>query len=274
MNEQKLIGIHIKFNTKKSTTTDIDSALTYAKDIGCTHVQMFNENLSNLEDVKKILHKLKLEVVIHSPYTINLASGYNNESWRVKYLMTEIIDAMDVGAIGLVVHMGKSMDLSIKDAYNNMYNSLEHACRKIGNRKFDIYLETTAGQGTELCYKLEDLGEFFKRVKNNKNMTHIKICLDTCHIFAAGYDIRTKKLVDEFIAKFDDLVGVERVGLMHVNDSIYDFDSHKDRHSNLGEGFIGLEGIRHFYKYFSKKNIPGILETPITNFQMEIKKLD
>ena len=200
------IGIHIKFNNKKNTLIEIESALTYARDIGCTHVQMFNENLSDLDGIKKILHKLKLLVVIHSPYTINLASDYNKEGWRSRQLMTEIYFAMDVGAVGIVIHMGKSLELDPIMARQNMYGMLEFACKKIGNRKFDIFLETTAGQGTELCYKIDELGKFFEKIKKNPNMTHVKICLDTCHIFAAGYDIRTKELVNKFITDFDNLL--------------------------------------------------------------------
>jgi deoxyribonuclease-4 len=170
----------------------------------------------------------------------------------------EIDNAIVNGAIGIVIHMGKKLNLSIETAYRNMYNILESCCKRIkSNQNFYIYLETTAGQGSELCWKLEDLAQFFDMIKLNKKMERI----------------RTKKGVDNFTNKFDKLIGVDRVGLMHINDSSYGLGTHKDRHLNLGTGFININGIRHFYKFFANRNVPGILETPIENYENEIKLL-
>lgn len=268
-----MIGIHIKTKTKTNNYNEIKVALIYAKSIGCTHFQIFNENIEDGNMMKKLINKMDLKMVIHSPYVINLASNFEPHGWRTKFLLLEIENAIANGAIGIVIHMGKSMTLPVKVAYNNMYKTLELACQKIGNKKFDIYLETTAGEGTELCYKLEDLGEFFKRIKANPKMTHVKICLDTCHLFCAGYDLRRKKSIDEFVDNLDQLVGIERVGLMHINDSLNDFDTRKDRHSNIGEGYIGVNGLRYFYQKLAKRNIPGILETPVGDYEKEIKSL-
>jgi deoxyribonuclease-4 len=263
-----MIGIHIK--AKK--LQELKDSFKYAKSIGCSHIQIFNENIEDGKSIKAILKKLDLKMVIHSPYVINLAAKFDPHSWRTKYLLLEVENSINNGAIGLVIHMGKSMDLPISAAYNNMYKMLELVCRKI-KKPFEIYLETTAGQGTELCYKIEDLGIFFNKIKANPKMKNIKICLDTCHLFCAGYDIRKKKNIDEFICKFDKLVGIDRIGLMHINDSVNDFDTRKDRHANIGEGYIGVTGLRYFYQYFAKRNIPGILETPIGNYENEIRLL-
>jgi deoxyribonuclease IV len=263
-----MIGIHVR--DKK--LQELDDTLRYAKSIGCSYIQTFNETISDCKNIKSLLNKYKLKMVIHSPYVINLASNFDQHSWRTKYLLLEVENSINNGAIGLVVHMGKSMELPINVAYKNMYKTLELVCRKM-KKPFYIYLETTAGQGTELCYKLEDLGVFFNKIKANPKMSNIKICIDTCHIFCAGYDIRTKKGVDSFIGKLDKLVGVKHVGLIHLNDSVYDLDSRKDRHTNIGEGYIGITGLRHFYQYFLKINVPSILETPIGNYENETKLL-
>jgi deoxyribonuclease-4 len=265
-----MIGIHIKANKLQTLKT----SLKYAKSIGCTHVQLFGENISSEMKLKQYLRKINLIMVIHAPYIINIASNFEPYGWRTKYLFMEIDNAIVNGAIGIVIHMGKKLNLSIETAYRNMYNILESCCKRIkSNQNFYIYLETTAGQGSELCWKLEDLAQFFDMIKLNKKMERIKICLDTCHLFCAGYDIRTKKGVDNFTNKFDKLIGVDRVGLMHINDSSYGLGTHKDRHLNLGTGFININGIRHFYKFFANRNVPGILETPIENYENEIKLL-
>lgn len=265
-----MIGIHIKSNKFQT----LRESLKYAKKIGCTHVQLFGENISSESGLKNYLNKLDLKMVIHAPYIINIASNFEKYSWRMKYLFMEIENAISNGAIGIVIHMGKKMNLTLDAAYRNMYNTLNECCRRIKNRKnFNIYLETTAGQGTELCWKLEDLSKFYKIIKSNKKMSQIKICLDTCHIFCAGYDIRTKVAVDKFIAKFDNLIGVENVGLLHINDSSNGIGTHKDRHLNLGTGYINIRGIRHFYNFFANRNVPGILETPIEDYKNEIKLL-
>ena len=201
-----------------------------------------------------------------------MASPFEAHGWRTKYFMLEIENSISNGAFGLVVHMGKSMNLDKKHAYNNMFYLLKYACLKLKN-PFDILLETTAGQGTELCYLLEDLAEFYSRIKMDKSMSRVKICLDTCHLFSAGYDLRTPKKIDKFIKLFDKLIGVQHVGLVHLNDSVNDLNSHKDRHTSLGEGFIGKIGLKYFYQYFSKKNIPCILETPVENYESEITYL-
>lgn len=261
-----MIGIHIKALKYR----ELSDSFKYAKSIKCSHIQIFNENIADGKEMKALLKKYNLKMIIHSPYVINIASKFDSSSWRTKYLLLEVENSINNGAVGLVIHMGKSNDLSIKQAYLNMYRTLEYICKKI-KKPFDIYLETTAGQGTELCYKLEDLGIFFSLVKSNPKMKNIKICIDTCHIFCAGYDIRTKKGVNDFIQKFDKLVGIKHIGLIHLNDSVNDFDSRKDRHASIGEGYIGITGLKAFYQYFAKLSVPAILETPMSSYETEIK---
>lgn len=263
-----MIGIHIKIRKQ----FDVSKAFKYAKRIGCDYIQMFNDREIDDLHIKKYLKKYHLGLVIHSSYIINIASNFEPHSWRTKLLLMEINSAIRKGAIGLVIHMGKRMTLSKEEAFGNMYQLLNYVCSHI-QKDFTIFLETTAGQGTELCYKLDELSEFFSRVKKNKKMKNIKICLDTCHIFCAGYDIRTKVGVDNFIKKFDLLIGIGNIGLIHLNDSVNDIGTRKDRHTNIGDGFIGLSGLKYFYQYFSKLNIPTILETPIENYEVEINSL-
>jgi len=263
-------GVHI--HTK--TYQELRKTLKYCSEIGCTHIQMFNENIAEPSIIKPLLKTYNLKLVIHSPYIINIASPFDIHAWRTKYLLMEVENSIKNGAFGLIIHLGKGMGLPLNVAYDNMYKILHLVSKIINKRNFEIYLENTAGQGTELCDRIDELSIFFSKIIANPKMKNIKICLDTCHLFAAGYDLSSTKVIKDFIEKFDKSIGIDRIGLMHVNDSLHDIGSHKDRHTNIGDGFIGVKGLKYFYQYFSKKNIPGILETPVRDYKKEIDLLN
>lgn len=230
-----------------------------------------------LTDFRNYLDKNKMEVVVHSSYMHNIARDWDKYSWWLKNLEIEIRYCNDIRSIGLVVHFGKKLDLSIEDAYNNMYSFLVYLHTKtIQYKNIKILLETSSGQGTELCYDMNDLAYFYKKISNNNNKEvrdRIKICIDTCHIFAAGNDISSRKGVKDFFRKFDDMIGVKNIGLVHLNDCKAMVGTKKDRHDNIGKGYIGIEGLTTFYKYCVKLNIPVVLETPNYGYRMEIKML-
>lgn len=263
-----MIGIHIK--SKKMT--DLKTSLEYAKHIGCTHVQLFNKEIDKSMGLKKLIKEIGISVVIHFPYTYNIASELKPYDWKFKSLMKDAEDAVKNGAIGYVIHIGKQMNMTQKDAYRNMYKTLEYIAKHVPP-KFQILIETTAGQGSELCYTMEDLSDFYNMIKNNSILSNVRICLDTCHLFAVGYDLRTVDDVNKFISKFDKLIGLQYVGLVHLNDSIHDLGSHLDRHMNIGNGYIGTTGLKHFYQSFKIMDVPSILETPVENYGLEIKFL-
>lgn len=263
-----MIGIHIK--TKRIIS--LSDSFKYCHDIGCTHIQIFNDTIKDYAKVKTLLKKNNLGLFVHGPYIINIASKFDVSSWKTRYFVMEVENAIKCGAIGFVVHMGKQIDMTKKEAYDNMYNILRYVSKK-SKKRIDIYVEMTAGQGNELCYKLDDLKEFYDRIKRNSNMSNIKICIDTCHIFSAGYDIRTKKGVKKYLREVDKKIGMEYIGLVHLNDSANDIDSRLDRHANIGEGYIGKEGLQYFYKCMGKFHIPVILETPMENYKVEIEEL-
>lgn len=221
----------------------------------------------------------KGEYVVHASYTINIAKKWDEySSWIIQFIH-EIEMAHKLNAIGIVIHMGKQLDLSTTDAYNNMYTSLiyVHNYTKDKYSSVKIFLETSTGQGSELCYKLEDYAYFFKKFirHHNKELSErFRLCLDTCHIFAAGYDITTESRVLLYLEALEELIGTRYVGLIHLNDSKNDQGSHIDRHENISnnKGYIGKDGLIAFAKYFKKLNVPIILETPNNDNNNDILK--
>ena len=174
--------------------------------------------------------------------------------------------AHKINALGCVVHFGKQLSLSRWKAIDNMRDTIMHI---LDHSKSKIILETSAGQGSELCHKLLEFANFYGSF-SPKYKRRLGICIDTCHIFASGYDIRTKAGVNAFLKEFDDLIGLENVMLIHLNDSERELGTRVDRHANLGDGEIGMPGLREFVRFAVKRNIPVILETPGHGYTKEI----
>lgn len=233
--------------------------------------------MSELIKFKKYLNDNNMKVVIHSSYHHNLARDWDHYSWWIKNIELEIKYASIIGAYGIVIHLGKQLELSLEETYNNMYTSLLYIHQKTINYKdVLIMLETSTGQGTEVCSKLEDLSYFFRKFSKNKNdeiRNRFRLCIDTCHIFSYGYDIRTKKSITRFLETFEELIGLKYIKLIHLNDSKVELGARKDRHENIGKGFIGFEGLQYMFNFFKKLNIPIILETPSLGYKTEIKLL-
>ena len=230
-----------------------------------------------LDNFKKYLIENNMKAVVHSAYIHNMARNWDTYSWWLKNLEIEIEYAHKIGAIGLVLHFGKQLELSIEEAYNNMYSSLIYIHNK--TKQYSdviILLETSTGQGSETCYKIEDLAHFYKKFSKNENKEirdRFKLCIDTCHIFSAGYNLKTKKDIKSYLETFEELIGLRHVQLIHLNDCKVELGSQKDRHQNIGKGYIGEEGLTAFYQYFKKLGVPIVLETPGDGYKHEIKEL-
>lgn len=229
---------------------------------------------SEFDKFNKYISDHKMKCIVHASYTINLASEWDKYTWWVRQFMLEIENAHKLNAIGVVVHLGKQLKLSSEEAYNNMFSVLLYVHEHTkAYRDVKIIIETSSGQGSEMCYKLEDLAYFFTKLKNTKAIDRFRVCIDTCHIFAAGYDIRNVDKVKTYLDAFDQLIGVKYVCAVHLNDSYNELGSRIDRHANLGKGHIGVDGLEEVYKYFTKLNVPIILETPNLGFVLEIPLL-
>jgi deoxyribonuclease-4 len=210
--------------------------------------------------MKDTLQKYKVSMIIHAPYVLNFAREFTENSWWIKTLLNELNYANQIGAKGSVIHFGKYLHLDKDDAISNMVNSLKYVIEYIKNMNVVIYLETSCGQGSELGFKIKEFAEIYNQFTTIEK-EKIKICIDTCHIFVAGYDIRKKEGFDKFIEQFNNLIGLQYIKLIHLNDSNKELESHVDRHDLIGKGFIGLEGLEYIYTWAIQNDIDIILET-------------
>lgn len=259
-----MFGAHIH------TTNIIASATKIKKYNGNIFQFMLSNKILNTSnnDIKNYLSENKISCIIHSLYTHNIAKKWSPDSWWIQSIINEINYAGEIGAYGVVIHFGKLVDLNLSVAYNNMYSALLYINGQTSKyNNVLILLETTSSQGSELCSKLEDLALFFNKLKSIKRF---KICIDTCHIFQAGYDIRNKNSFKLYLETFEELIGLNKIGLIHLNDSMKDIGNRRDRHQSIGKGYIGYTGLLLFYKYFINK-CPIILETPNNSYKTEIK---
>jgi len=270
-----MIGVHI------DVTDNLVKQATIYLEKGCRILQLFvSPNPSNslqieYAELKKFASDNKIHIVVHISYTINCAQPWNTYSWWIRQACDEIKVADMLGAFAVVIHMGKSGNQDIKTAYDNMYQSLLYIYKQtIKYPHIRILLETPAGQGTEICSKLEDFMHFFRKLSKNINpliQKRFGCCIDTCHIFSAGYDIRNISMIEKYLDDFNEMIGIKHVGLIHLNDAMKGLGSHVDRHQNIGKGYIGRKGLFAIVDFFTRLSIPLILETPLEGIQKDIK---
>ena len=217
---------------------------------------------------KRYLQEHNLKLFIHSPYYINFAKEPSNNDWIRTILAEELMIADRLGAIGCVIHMGKlntkRKKYTHEQGLTNMTRSLELMLKETKETKAKIILETSAGQGSEICYKLPELAKIYHDIScpGIDKESRIGFCIDTCHIFAAGYNIKTKEGARQYFSDFDRLIGLKNVSLVHLNDSKKDLNCRVDRHEAIGEGCIGREGLIEVCILCKKHGIPLVLETP------------
>lgn len=206
--------------------------------------------------------KHNIKTVIHASYVINLCHPHDSNQFKESYeaLKASIEDAYEMGAIGSVVHMGKSLKYPKNEAINNYIKGIKKVLENTNGGT--IILETAAGQGTEICYKLDDLAALYNAFTDEEKK-RIKICIDTCHIFASGYDITKQSVIDEI----NNLFTRDSIALIHLNDSEKDCNCKVDRHADITAGKI--KDFNLFVNAF--KDIPMILETNAKHYSYEIQ---
>lgn len=210
-------------------------------------------------------------IVGHLPYTINLGSG-NDDTWHFgrSIVREDLVRAHEFGAEYLVVHPGRI------DARLGLVGSLARVVRALDWILDDLdsatvlLLEGMAGQGSELGDNPEQLGAILKSLGFPDGLG---VCLDSCHQFAAGWDVITREGLDEMLAAYDEYVGLERIKVLHLNDSKMERGSKKDRHEKVGEGLIGVNGMRTIVNHPFFRTLPLILETPADDYSDYAKQI-
>jgi deoxyribonuclease-4 len=258
-----LIGAHV------SIAGGIHKAFERGSRLQCNSIQIFLKN-SNQWKAKPLTeldcHLFRVAqqngtikvVVAHDSYLINLASP-DPELHRksLDAFMEEMKQANALGVPYLVLHPGAHRGAGVASGISRIAKSLRHALDTVGP-PVRILLENTAGQGSCLGHRFEHLAEMLARIRSDR----AGVCLDTCHLFAAGYDIRTKAGYTRTMREFSHLIGLERIAAFHVNDSKRELGSRVDRHTHIGQGFIGLEAFRCLINDKRFSAVPKILETP------------
>ena len=198
------------------------------------------------------------EIVVHAPYIINLANTVKPETFElaVEFLEKEIRRTAAMRSKILVLHPGSALDAGAEAGIAQTVRGLNMVLDANGDDVF-IALETMAGKGSEVGSKFEELRMIIDRTKLDGKLG---VCLDTCHVYDAGYDIVNN--LDGVIAEFDRIIGLERLKAIHLNDSKNPFASHKDRHEKIGEGSIGLDAVKRIINHPKLKDLPFFLETP------------
>ncbi len=196
----------------------------------------------------------------HCSYLINLASEIeDNRMKSVAALQEEVDRCTRLGLSYCVLHPGAAGSQNFAIAIDHIAAGLKAVLSATKDSKVMILLENTAGQGSSVGGTFENLLEIRKLVPGNR----IGYCFDTCHAFAAGYDMRTEKSAGDIFNKFNDVLGIENLKVFHLNDSKGDLGTHLDRHDHIGKGKLGLEPFRFIMNQF--KDIPKVLETPKEN---------
>jgi len=233
-----------------------------AKDIPKKDAQEFRDKLS----ASKID---RFATVAHMPYLPNLASpNAATHAKSVTVLIKEVQRCGEIGIPYLVAHLGSHLGEGEKKGITQLVKAFEKAAEV--KNDVTILLENTAGQKNSVGSEFAQWAEIFSRL-NPRN--RFGVCLDTCHAFAYGYDLRSEKDVAETFKKFDDTVGFENLKILHLNDSKGELGSNLDRHEHIGLGKIGEKGMASVVKLANKKDIPIILETPIDNTRDDFANL-
>jgi deoxyribonuclease-4 len=258
-----IIGSHVSFKKEDQLLGSVKETLEYGANTFMFYTgapQNTNRVSINDEITKQAWELMKQNnidinnVVVHAPYIINLANDNANNDFAISFLKEEIKRTEQLGITKLVLHPGSHVGLGVEKGIQNIIDKLNVIVDEKTN--VDICLETMAGKGSEVGTSFSDIKKIIDGVKHNQK---IKVCLDTCHINDAGYDISN---FDDVLDEFDKIIGLDKLACIHLNDSKNDKGAHKDRHENLGFGTLGFENLIKVIYNPRIQNIPKILESP------------
>ena len=259
-----ILGSHVGFKKDEQLLESLKEALSYGANTfmfytgAPQNTVRYPINEEKRDEALLMMRKHDIDyskVVVHAPYIINLANDDEVKfNFSVQFLKEEVARCNTLKIKKLVLHPGSHVGLGIERGIESIIRGLN----LILDGKYDvtILLETMAGKGSEVGSRLEEIKKIIDGVNDKK---HIGVCIDTCHLSDAGYDLRD---FDKFLEEFDKIIGVDKIGCVHVNDSKNAFGSHKDRHENIGFGEVGFDILMNIIFNKRLEDVPKILETP------------
>lgn len=260
-----LIGVHV------SIAGSIDKAVDRAKELNCTTFQIFTRNprgwnFSPLkqEEVDAFVKKLKAYgfklTAAHMPYLPNISSPFDETYKRsLEILKAELSRCGQLEINYLITHLGSHLGKGLEIGLKRVVDACNNALSSINNNVM-LLLEITSGTKNSVGYEFEQIISIIDEIEQSDR---VGVCFDTCHAFAAGYDLRNEKAVDKTLKLFDKIIGLSKLKVVHLNDSKGELGSHLDRHEHIGMGFIGEEGFRAILNHKAIRELPLILETPV-----------
>ena len=277
MNKKPLLGAHF------STAGGLENAIYSAHKYRCSTLQIFTRNARSwktkklsLDEIEKF-NRAKKEtgisrIISHASYLINIASNDKDKYGKsINALKNELIRSSKLGIESVVLHPGSHLNQGEKNGIGIVVGTINSIYSGADNISTRLILETTAGQGTNLGYQFEQLAEM---IDKTKIAAKVGVCLDTCHIFAAGYDIRTYDACVKTFEEFDSIIGLEYLSVLHLNDSLHEIGSKKDRHAHIGRGYIGEDAFNYIMQDSRFDKIPKIIETPKSDKNDDTKDMD
>ena len=259
-----IIGSHVGFNKNTQLLGSLDEALSYGSNTFMFYTGApqntarypINDELTYLALEKMKEHEIDYEkIIVHAPYIVNLANRLDDEKYQfaINFLTQEVERCDILGIKNLVLHPGSHVGQGVKEGIKNIVNALNEILPK-GN--VCILLETMSGKGTEIGSNFSELKEIIEGVSDKSK---IGVCMDTCHLHDSGYNLND---FDKILEEFDSIIGINYLKCIHINDSKNICGAKKDRHENIGNGYIGFDNLIKIIYHDKLKGIPKILETP------------
>lgn len=260
----RYLGAHM------SIAGGVDKAIERGNSIGCTAIQIFVKNNNQwagrplseeeVENFRKLQKETGIFVFAHTGYLINLASPKEDIHHKsMASMLDELKRCEALGIPFIVLHPGSHLGEGEEYGIKKILKSLDHLFKQTEDFKVKVLLETTAGQGSNLGYKFEQLRAI---IDGTEQHSRIGACFDTCHAFAAGYDIKSEDGYKTTWKRFDDIIGLKKLMVFHLNDTKKGLASKLDRHEHIGKGELGLEAFRMIMNDKRFETLPMVLETP------------
>ncbi|QGQ47293.1 deoxyribonuclease IV [Metabacillus sediminilitoris] len=268
------IGSHVSMSGKKMLLAASEEAVSYGANTFMIYTGApQNTRRKNIEELNIEAGHAHMkengidEIVVHAPYIINIGNSINPATFElgVNFLRSEIDRTKSLGAKQIVLHPGAHVGAGAEVGISKIIEGLNEVLER--DQDVQIALETMAGKGSECGRSFDELAKIIDGVTHNQ---HLSICFDTCHTHDAGYDIVNN--FDGVLEEFDSIIGIERLKVLHINDSKNPIGASKDRHENIGFGHIGFEALNKIIHHPTLAQIPKILETPFVGEDKKYKK--